>query len=81
MKLFSCSLVALCLASPFALANDAGQRAQLNGASLSFADLRDACLNPSKYHNQRSPSDIQISCKDSQLKWVLDSDLQMKMAD
>jgi hypothetical protein len=41
---------------------------------LSFEDFKEACTNPSKFHNQIAPTNIQISCGDSELKWVPDTD-------
>ena len=37
---------------------------------ISFEDLKSACLNPSSFHNQTAPANIQISCKDVQYKWI-----------
>jgi hypothetical protein len=80
MKTFSCSFLMLCLMSPFALANGPAQQVEGTYQTLSFSELREACQNPAKFHNQRSPSDIQISCKDSQLKWVADTEMPLKMS-
>jgi hypothetical protein len=41
--------------------------------NLSFDDLRVSCTNPAKFHNQIAPSNIQVTCKDVQTKWVADS--------
>ncbi|MBX9769594.1 MAG: hypothetical protein K2X47_20120, partial [Bdellovibrionales bacterium] len=40
---------------------------------------RSACLNPSKFHNQIAPTNIQISCRDTLSKWVPDADGAMTM--
>ena len=39
---------------------------------MSFEDIKSACLNPARFHNQVAPSNIQIACKDVQSKWVAD---------
>lgn len=46
---------------------------------LSFDDLRSACQNPAKFHNQIAPTNIQISCNDLQYKWVSDSEGALSM--
>ena len=40
--------------------------------NLSFDDLRASCTTPAKFHNQIAPSNIQVTCKDTQTKWVPD---------
>jgi hypothetical protein len=67
------SLTALCLAGFYSAS--AGQPVQ----STSFADIKEACQNPAKFHNQMAPTDIQISCRDVQLKWVPDTDGAVSM--
>ena len=47
---------------------------QKGGMTLSFEEFRVACENPAKFHSQIAPSDIQVSCKDIQYKWVPDSE-------
>jgi hypothetical protein len=82
MNMFSTSLVALCFASPMALAlgSGAGQQPVAPTVSnLSFADLQAACLNPAKFHNQAAPKNIQISCQDSQTSWVPDVSSTLSM--
>lgn len=37
---------------------------------LGFDDIKAACLNPAKFQNQVAPTNIQVSCRDVQLKWV-----------
>lgn len=46
---------------------------------LSFDDIRLACQNPAKFHNQVAPANIQISCQDVQYKWVADKDGALSM--
>lgn len=41
--------------------------------TITFEDMKAACQNPARFHNQIAPSNIQISCKDVQLKWVPDT--------
>lgn len=41
--------------------------------AISFEDLKIACSNPSRFHNQTAPSNIQISCTEMQTKWVPDT--------
>jgi hypothetical protein len=52
------------------------------GASvnLTFDQLKDACRNPSSFHNQNAPSNIQISCRNLTYKWIPDPDGAMTMA-
>jgi len=40
--------------------------------SIRFEDLKVACLNPSRFHNQIAPSNIQISCSEIRAKWIPD---------
>ena len=42
--------------------------------SLTFEEIKAACETPSKFHNQVAPSNIQISCRDLQLKWLPDTE-------
>ena len=46
---------------------------------LGFEDYREACLNPSRFHNQIAPTNIQISCHGVQLKWIPDDSTTMSM--
>jgi hypothetical protein len=39
-------------------------------ASLSFEDIRAACQDPSRFHNQVAPANIRVSCRDAQNRWV-----------
>ncbi len=39
---------------------------------IKFEDLKVACTNPSRYHNQVAPSNIQISCSEARTKWIPD---------
>lgn len=41
-----------------------------NPMTLSFEDLREACKNPTRFHNQIAPTNIRVTCKDAQSKWV-----------
>ncbi len=61
--------LALCctLASSFAFAGDPVQ-------GLGFDDLKSACQNPAKFHNQVAPTKIQVACSDITYKWVPESD-------
>ena len=54
-----------------AAANSAKQQAVVgrNVRGSSLDDVRAACSNPAKYHNQQAPSNIQISCKDVRTSW------------
>lgn len=36
-----------------------------------FDDVKVACQNPARFQNQVAPTNIQISCRDLQLKWVV----------
>ena len=60
--------------------NNNGQKpGDTSTVDLSFEDLRAACLNPSRFHNQVAPKNIQISCRDIQSKWVPDTDGALSM--
>lgn len=50
--------------------------------TLSFDEIKLACQEPAKFHNQIAPSSIQVSCRDMQLKWVpaADGAIQMQTA-
>lgn len=41
---------------------------------VSFADIKSACQNPVQFHNQVAPSNLQISCRDVQTRWVADAE-------
>ncbi|MDZ4662745.1 MAG: hypothetical protein SGJ18_14115 [Pseudomonadota bacterium] len=58
---------------------DAGQQGTSN-AVIGFDDMRAACLNPGQYHNQSAPANIQISCKDVQVKWLPDQEVSISMS-
>ena len=47
---------------------------------VSFDEIRSACLNPSLFHNQIAPSNIQVSCTDVQTKWIADPAGSIAMA-
>jgi hypothetical protein len=36
----------------------------------SFEDMKTACLNPAKFHNQIAPTNIHVACKDVRVAWV-----------
>lgn len=55
------------------------QKSETKPMALSFEDIRAACLNPARFHNQIAPTNIQISCKDVQSKWVPDAEGSLKM--
>lgn len=40
--------------------------------TISFDDLKVACANPARFHNQVAPSNIQVSCSEMRTKWVAD---------
>lgn len=42
--------------------------------TIGFDEVKAACLNPAQYQNQVAPTNIQVSCKDVQLKWVATTD-------
>jgi hypothetical protein len=82
MKTLSLTFFAVyCLASAvFAASPSQGQSSQEATLTvMSFDDVRAACLNPSRFHNQTAPTNIQISCKDLQTKWIPDADGSLKM--
>jgi hypothetical protein len=67
--------VTLCLAFGVASAGERNQRGQRDKdssdlKSLSFAEIKAACTDPDRFHNQVAPSDIEITCQDTQYKWV-----------
>lgn len=41
---------------------------------LGFDDVKAACLNPAQFQNQVAPTNIQVACRDVQLKWVASPD-------
>ena len=63
-------LAALCtLSTAFAFAAE-----NPNLQPLGFDDVKAACQNPAKFHNQVAPASIQVSCRDIQYKWVPSDD-------
>jgi hypothetical protein len=38
--------------------------------SINFDQLKEACQNPARFHNQNAPKNIEISCQDSLSKYV-----------
>ncbi len=38
--------------------------------TIGFDEVKAACLNPARFQNQVAPTNIQVSCRDVQLKWV-----------
>ena len=59
--------VAMTLASAMVLASDPVR-------TIGFDEVKAACLDPAQYQNQVAPTNIQVSCRDVQLKWVQTSD-------
>lgn len=55
------------------------QKNTAGGPPLTFDELKEACLNPAKFHNQIAPTNIQISCKDVQSKWIPDTEGNLSM--
>jgi hypothetical protein len=49
------------------------QKNEVPVATLRFEDVKEACLNPARFHNQVAPSNIQIQCRDVQYKWMPDA--------
>ena len=66
------ALGTLCLASSAFATNGQGNDPTVQG--LSFEEIRISCQNPTRFHNQTAPSNIQVSCRDIQSKWIPDSD-------
>ena len=63
----------------FALNGTAGS---IGGSTqpVNFDDIKIACQNPSRFHNQVAPSSIQVTCHDVQYRWVPDSDGALNLA-
>lgn len=57
--------LAITLFATFSVTAEAG-RVQ----SISFAQLKAACTDPDRFHNQIAPKNIKVSCSDVQTKWV-----------
>lgn len=55
------------------------QKGSLRGQLLSFDDVKAACLNPARFHNQAAPTNIQISCRELQHRWLPDLSGTMTM--
>lgn len=55
------------------------QQKQVAQQTIRFEDLKMACSNPSSFHNQIAPQNIQVSCRDIQLKWIPDTDKSLTM--
>lgn len=50
----------------------ASEQAPPDANVLRFDELREACANPARFHNQVAPSNIQVSCTELKTKWVAD---------
>jgi hypothetical protein len=50
----------------------AADQAQQGSQSIRFEDLKEACSNPARFHNQVAPQNIQISCTEMKTKWLED---------
>lgn len=68
-KLIFMSLLC-CIATANADSKD--QEQQTGVQNIRFEELKEACANPARYHNQVAPTNIQISCKEMRTKWVAD---------
>ncbi|PIS10366.1 MAG: hypothetical protein COT73_09765 [Bdellovibrio sp. CG10_big_fil_rev_8_21_14_0_10_47_8] len=68
------SLCACFVLGSLAHAQSNGQKSGQSSQVLTFDDLKSACENPARFHNQIAPSNIQISCQDLQYKWVPDNE-------
>lgn len=40
------------------------------GQKLSYEQVKEACRNPEKFHNQIKPGNMEITCSDMQTRWV-----------
>ena len=75
MKKTVLSILAICFTFSAHAANDQKEIAQ----RVTFEDLKVACTNPARFHNQIAPTNIQVTCKDVQYKWVPDVDGSVSM--
>lgn len=41
-----------------------------SAANVSWADLKAACEDPARFHNQNAPKNIEISCQDTQTRYL-----------
>src|ERR1017187_9655963 len=71
--MFKVALVTATLCLSVTVFADQGQKSD-RGARLTFEEVKASCQSPSKFHNQAAPQNIQISCQDTQYKWVPDSE-------
>lgn len=74
-------LLTALLVSGVAIASDSG-RGQSQGATgyaIGFEEIKMACENPGRYHNQTAPTNIQISCREVQTKWLPDQQKSIAM--
>ncbi len=70
-------ITTLVLLTTGAMADEGHQQSK---TLVGFEDMKEACLNPGKYHNQSAPTAIQISCKDVQTKWLPDQEMSISMS-
>jgi hypothetical protein len=60
------------------LSNPAQARSQKDAPSrigrITFSELKEACVNPAKFHNQIAPTNIQIACQNLSYKWIPDTE-------
>jgi hypothetical protein len=61
-----------CVCSAFA--GGADQDSDSKVQRIRFEDLKEACLNPARFHNQISPTNIQITCGELRHKWIAEQD-------
>lgn len=64
--------VFLSLLCCFATANAESPDQNTGMQNIRFEELKEACANPARYHNQVAPTNIQISCTEMRTKWVAD---------
>jgi hypothetical protein len=77
MKIFLLATISLfCVSSAFAK----GEQEQEQVQRVGFEELKEACLNPARFHNQAAPTNIQITCGEMQNKWVADEDGKMPLS-
>ncbi len=58
-----------------ALATLAASSSAIAGQRLNYEQVKEACRNPEKFHNQIKPGNMEITCSDLQTRWVpVDSD-------
>ncbi len=73
MKKYIGILGIICLSASAGYSSDGNEKqSKPTQQVITFAEFQEACMTPTKFHNQTAPNNVQLSCRDVQYKWVDD---------